>query len=432
MKVLVPNLIRQNAAGGEESNDGMPLRTIAASESTLAIPCLGSPLAGPDSAGRKAQADRSNWRGVQRILAQSLLVACLVPVLHGDGPDLAFDSLGNILAVMDGPNGIRLVESDGRISWLSDGAGKQITFEDSLTGIAVDPLAHDVYVSDFDEVFRVSPQGMVGLIAGNRKLARHVREMPNGGIATDVPLHDIVAIAFDSLADTLFVAEYNGRILAVRDGRIRLYVGAELIAGLHSADSGFGPPITDMELAPDGSLYVAARDRIWHVLPGGFEVLPIGLPEFGTHTSESGRRIVPSFPGLVGIAVQGERIYAATTTGEILRVESDGTIERFASGLIRVGRIEFAPSGNLYALSADPSELRVIEVGSDGMTSRIVPTSKPVDSLPQRRIIGGTQVAANGALISVVHIAIGDAFCTGSPSRWRHVRVRRTGSDQTR
>lgn len=344
----------------------------------------------------------------ERILIQVLMLVCLFTSALGSGLDFAVDGHGNYLVVSEESNLVHLVMADGRVSVFADPSGNPITFDEPLTGIAFDQQSATAYVSDFDEVFRVTAQGLVSPVAGNQSSARYGFDVASDGTATETPLYDVVALVFDTLSDTLFIAEYDGRILAVQSGRVRLYAG--------NGPQGYGgvTPIRDMAVAQDGSLYVLGRDRVWRVPTDGSPARPVGYREGGIDTLKSGPASGMPIPGLVSLTTRDNRIYVSTVRGEIFRFGPDEEIEEFGSGEVSATGIAFTPSGHLALLSGDPREFKLIELGRDGTVFRAFPKRKPEGGPPQRRIIGGGRVSRN-EFLEVVAVGLGDGrSCTGS------------------
>ena len=348
-----------------------------------------------------------------RILTWALLLVCALATARGNGLDLAVDGRGNYLVVGSESNHVLLARADGSVSPIKGPFGNPITFDDRPTAIAFDQYSSTAYVSDFDEVFSVTAQGLVSRVAGDGNLVWNSREAPSGGLATAVPLRDIVAMEFDTLSDTLFIAEYGGRILALQDDRIRLH------AGNHAQDGGviaFLPPVRDIALAHDGSLYVLGRDRVWHIPTGGSTDPPVGYREGNANQREYGLGSAMRIPGIVSVTTRDNTPYVSTVRGEVVQIAPDGSIETFGSGEVTTRRIEFAPSGLLALASGGPSEFKIVEVGQDGTVSRVLPQPKPADVLTPRRIIGGRRVSPYWEeMMAVVAVELGDGrSCTGS------------------
>ena len=344
-----------------------------------------------------------------RVLSWSLL-AFLALSPRTDASDLATDGRGGYLVVAEDSNTIRLVSPDGSISVLLEISGDPVEFEDRLTAVAVDAQSRDAYVSDYDEVFRVTSLGTVSVVAGNPNSGDYGIEPSSGRITTDSPLRDVVALAFDPLSDTLFIAEHSGRILALRDDHLRVYASADRtgpgLAGHAVANLRLGPPVRDMELGPDGSLFVLGREHVWRIPPGGDPIHAVGQGLDGTSPRSQ-------FPSLVSLAVWANDLYGGTAHGEIVRIEPDGTLRSFSSASGPAGRFAFTASGALALLTGDANDFAITEIGPDGSFARTLPHRKVADGPPARHIIGGTRVPAND-LLAVVVVATASGFCTGS------------------
>ena len=351
-------------------------------------------------------------------IAMAVLVgASAVSALHGDVADLAVDGQGNLLIVKDSSNSVLRVGTDGRLSSLLDASGEAISFPDRPTSIAFDEQARALYVSDFDEVYRIDSRGTRTVVAGNRHLPRSSIVTSEQHLATEFALRDVVASAFDTLADTLYIAEYDGRILALRDGRIRLYAGSEEPGAGHGeanpASRQFRASIRDIALASDGTLFVATPDRVWRVTPGGEVMPPFGNRGAENPSLESGGASENRIFGISGLAVRGDRLFVSTFGGEIIMIRPGGDTEVFASTDMLGGRVAFAPAGDLVMLSGGPAEFKIVRFDPAGNESRVTPSRKPAGGPPQRRIIGGSRVPRN-QLLAVAYVSTGQGHCTGS------------------
>ena len=339
------------------------------------------------------------------------LLACLALSPRTDASDLAADGRGGYLVVAEDTNTVRLVSPDGSISALSGISGAPVEFKDRLTAIAFDKKSRDAYVSDYDEVYRVTSLGTVSVVAGNPDSVDFRIDSPSGRIAMQSPLRDVIALSFDPLSDTLFIAEHSGRVLALSDDSLRVYAGADW-SGLRSSgptladNTRRNSPLRDMDLAPDGSLLVIAGDHIWRIPPGGSPIHAIGQSLDGT---------VPgaTFPGLVTLALWENVLYAGTAQGEILRIEPDGALHAVSSAKVPAGRFAFTGSGTLALLTGDDNDFAITEIGREGSFARTLSLRKRPGGPLARRIIGGTRVPANDLLAAVL-VSTGSGFCTGS------------------
>lgn len=350
--------------------------------------------------------------------ALALAGICVALPLVAGVPDLATDSRGNLLIVADTEKFVRVVGPDGRLSTLLGSSGERLSFDDGLTAIAIDPRSQAIFISDFDEIFRVTPHGEVAVVAGNPSLVDSGVVVREGQVPTEVALRDVVALAYDDISETLYAAEHGGRILAIQHGAISQHPRVELSAagrgGSMAGNPRFGPPVRDIALGPDGSLYVAERDRVWRIRSDRSTVVPVasGLPWAGTPLPKeiSGTQL----PSIFGLAILDEQLYASISGAEILRLGSDAKTEVYAPSQVSAGRLEFDASGRLFHLIGDPPALKVEEIRSDGSTSRLFPARKPTAGLEQRRIIGGTRVPRNELQAVVRMDTHNGGVCSGS------------------
>lgn len=366
----------------------------------------------------KSWSARSASRPVLRPRALALLAICIALPLAAGVPDLAVDSRGNLLIVADTEKFVRVVGADGRLSTLLGSSGERLSFDQGLTALAIDSRSQDTFVSDFDEIFRITAHGEVAVVAGNPSLVDSGVAVREGQVPTEVALRDIVALAYDSLSETLYAAEYGGRILAIQHGAIRQHPRVESSGtgrgGSMAGKPRFGLPIRDIALGLDGSLYVAAHDRVWNIHSDGVTVAPVASRLLGADTPLPKEISGPQLPSIFGLAALDEQLYASVSGAEILRIGPDGNTEVYASSQVSAGRIEFDGRGRLLHLFGDPDAFTVVEIRSDGSTSRLFPAKKPIADLEQRRIIGGTRVPRN-ELQAVVQVdkSRGGA-CSGS------------------
>ena len=381
-----------------------------------------------ESARTKAIHDRSSGI-VSRILAWTLLAAVLVPGLCADGPDLALGNQGDYLLVADRPNVIRKILFDGSVDVLRDTAGKPIIFENPLTAIAFDPQAGDTYVADFDQVYGISAGGALWAVAGNRRLDRSGFEAPGGQLATEFALRDVVSLALDSTTDTLYVGEYEGRILAIRDARIYHYAGngsdGRGMDNVHPTVTSFGGPVIDMAVGPDGSLYVAERIRVRRILPGGSQIGTVASNDHGHSVpgADSGDQAAP--PGfarrqLTGLAIRDGYLFVNTAREGMLRLDSTGNLSVFSAdnGRYRGGRMKFDSIGNIVVIKGKFNEISVAVIGQSGTEIRTIHAyydgTKDGDSFLSRREIQGGREVTRGDWPFVVRVIHADGSCTGS------------------
>lgn len=376
------------------------------------------PVSAGTSCGTKIWSGRPPSQPALRPWALALVGICIALPLVAGVPDLAIDSRGNLLIVTDTEKFVRVVGADGRLATLLGSSSERLSFDDGLTAIAIDPRSQAIFISDFDEVFRVTAHGEVAVVAGNPSLVDSGVVAPEGQVPTEVALRDVVALAYDALSETLYAAEYGGRILAIRHGAIRQHPRVELpAAGRGASMAGkprFGPPIRDIALGPDGSLYVAERDRVWRIRSDGAAVVPVASRLSQADTPLPKEISGTQLPSIFGLAILDEQLYASISGAEILRLGSDAKTEVYAPSQVSAGRLEFDASGRLLHLIGDPPALKVEAIRSDGSTATLFPAKKPTAGLKQRRIIGGTRVPRNELQAVVRMDTHGGGMCSGS------------------
>lgn len=119
--------------------------------------------------------------------------------------------------------------------------------------------------------------------------------------------------------------------------------GQELAGDAFEILSTSGVYTTDMETAPDGSVYFVNTwtRELWHVSPSGdVESFALDLADFGKGNVD------------VAVAVDQEGVvYLGMPTGEIVRLERDGSFSHYASLFTR--RMTFGEDNNLYAVTGE-------------------------------------------------------------------------------
>ena len=185
---------------------------------------------------------------------------------------IALDAKGNVLVSDRGPGAlwVRRVTPDGGISVLAGtgepgGSGEGVSATNapmqSPGSVAVDPRDDSVYVADSNQVRKIDSRGIVTTVAGSGQRGRESTQ-PDGIEATAFHLGDVVAIDLDPGTASLYVATGEGRIWRVVDNRIFHFAGTSHSARL-SLNGLAGPRtaalghISDIEVAPDGSLLMA-------------------------------------------------------------------------------------------------------------------------------------------------------------------------------
>ena len=334
---------------------------------------------------------RSAW-----MWAAAFLFTCA----QGAGLDFVSDRTGNLLLVEDRSQSVQVVESTGAGSILYGNTGGPVRFSDRLTAIAYDPDRRATYVSTESRVYRLSDRGEAFPIAGASMSGKHSPGPKVPWLDAGFRLHDVVALAFDSVSRDLIIAERGGRLLAAQAGRTRLLAQIKTIRTENPERDAHRPArqpnVLDVALAQSGEIYVLAGDAVWLVDPIS------GAPSLG-----------PQVSGLVSLAVVGRQLYGNTARGEIMRIGPDGHVGQVAStGLINA-KLRPNPSGHLVLLSKASVGFESAEVTPDGPIVRTILNPNADEVLPPRGIIGGTRVPI-GEFMSVAHIRGQAGTCTGT------------------
>ena len=364
--------------------------------------------------------------------------------LSGYIDDIAIDAQGNILVAVTDLYQVLKIAPDGQVSVFA-GTGRQRDYRDpggdggpavaaelhSAFSVTVDPLTNEVYIADHYLVRKVDSNGIITTVVGNGEWGDGVAR---GEFAVEFALGYLRRIEFDPGSGKLYIAQGNGRIWRVENGRIYHHAGSgEYGCGGDegpAAEAQFGHLI-DLAVSSEGSVYLADGDRrVYKVDPNGSTITAVmgnwrffgGVIPDGTPALRTGIRRPH------GLAVDSDnRLHFVGGHGAIYRLEEDGTLTLFSHlsdllGESGGGRMVFDPVGNL--ILADNT--RILEVSSDGRRVRTIVDleSDVVSALRsagpakselseyQRKIIGGREVAP-GEWPFVVWV---DAsyLCTGS------------------
>ena len=335
--------------------------------------------------------------------------------------DIAYDDRGNALVVDRGSNTIRAVSAAGSVDLVRDSSGLAISIG-GPTSIAFDRGTRSVYVSNFEGVRRIGQDGRVSLVVAAEAADGDGFEWPAGVPANEVRLDDIESLAVDESSGALYIGAYHGRIWVLRDGRLHRYAGSDA-EGMHLKAASIEGPVEDMVVGPDGSLYVAQRDRVRRIGPGSSSVFTAALPVPGAdRQAATGReqRLV------TGLAIREGHLYVNTDWHGVLRLDEGGRFEEFAFGddLLRGGRMEFAPNGSLGVLRGEFSQLRLRELGPAGDEVRAIATSAAAigiagggmgahPGVPRRDIVVGNSVPEEDWR-AVVLVGAPGSQCSGS------------------
>ena len=357
--------------------------------------------------------------------------------------DIAIDSQGNILVAVTDLYQVLKIAPDGTVSVFA-GTGRQkddrgpggdggpaVAAElRRASSVTVDPLTNEVYIADDFRIRKVDSNGIITTVVGYGEQGDGVA---GGEFAIEFALGWLRRIEFDPSSGKLYIAQQNGRIWRVENGRIYHHAGSGEDGcggdGGPAAEAQFGHLI-DLAVSSEGSVYLADWYflRIHKVDPSGSTITAVvgngrywGYPiPDGTPALRTGIR------QLHGLAFDFyNRLHFVGGDGLIYRLEQNGTLTLFSNGLdLEPGRMIFNPAGNLillsdrsyriYEVSADGRRVRtIVDLESDVVSAlRSAGPAKSELSEYQRKIIGGREVVP-GEWPFVVRV---DASlrCTGS------------------
>jgi hypothetical protein len=230
-----------------------------------------------DSAGNVYIADFGNNR--IRMVSSSGVITTVAgggAILGGDGPatgvrlvnptDLAVDANNNLYFAERGLDVIRKVTPDGTITTVA-GGGSSLGNGGPATSANLDPVGVTVdaggnlYIPDAsNQVFEVTPDGTIAIVAGNGSQSFS----GDGGPATGAALNGPSGVAVDA-AQNIYISDTgNNRIrLVTPDGTINTIAGNG-----SSAFSGDGGPALGAGLSPVG--LALGRGGVVYVGDNGF------------------------------------------------------------------------------------------------------------------------------------------------------------------
>ena len=295
---------------------------------------------------------------------------------------LARDPAGNLYVADSANKRIRRITPDGVIH----------TFLDGLTapaGLAFDGFTGNLYIADAGAhaVFVWKPDGTLTNLAGN-----HQGYSGDGGPAKAAQLNAPSAVAYDSLAGTLYIAdEGNNRVRKLTpDGVIQTLAKLQAPAGLA----------------------IDALGRLFASESGGGRVVIIQPSGTADSISNAGLWVNPR-----GLAIDsGGALYIADPgTQRITRVDPEGTVSLAAGN----GTADFKGDGNTGALAsfdtpsalvADPAGVVLVSDTGNNRVRSLTPDkgiAAPITAAPQlitavnaaSRMVGAV---AAGELIAIL------------------------------
>ena len=339
--------------------------------------------------------------------------------LSGDIDDIAIDAQGNILVAVTDFYQVLKIAPDGQVSVFA-GTGRQNDDRDPggdggpavaaelrrASSVTVDPLTNEVYIADDFRIRKVDSNGIITTVVGYGEQGDGVA---GGEFAIEFELGWLRRIEFDPGSGKLYIAQPNGRIWRVENGRIYHHAGSGEEGcggdGGPAAEAQFGYLI-DLAVSSEGSVYLADHSnyRIHKIDPNGSTITAVvGNGRYRTYPIPDGTLALRAGTrGLHGLAFDSaNRLHFVAGHGLIYRLEEDGTLTLFSHlsdllGESARGRMVFDPVGNL--ILADHT--RILEVSADGRRVRTIVDLESAPSSaqgsagpPQRKIIGGREVA---------------------------------------
>ena len=156
--------------------------------------------------------------------------------LSGAIDDIAIDSRGNILVAVKDFYQVLKIAPDGTVSVFA-GTGRQRDYRDPggdggpavaaelhrASSVTVDPLTNEVYIADHPRVRKVDSNGIITTVVGNGNWGDGVAR---GEFAVEFALGHLRRIEFDPGSGKLYIAQQNGRIWRVENGRIYHHAGS--------------------------------------------------------------------------------------------------------------------------------------------------------------------------------------------------------------
>ena len=323
--------------------------------------------------------------------------------------DLSIDNQGNAWIVSSETNSIELVESDGNTR-IMDYSSEDLIGLAGLTSIIFDAKTQAFFVSDFDQIFVINSIDITNRLTDadlseRDNIAKHLKEL-----WVDRPLFDIVSLAIDPHSRTLYIGQYSGNIFAlniediyensnVKTNNLKDRMISRQYATLETR-------IVDMDVAPNGSVFVAEKNRILQVFENPIEVITVVSDHENRHEFS-------------GIAFNDGRLHINTVQDGLFKLQADGTLTRPSPSKIhtRSGRLAFDQTNRAVMLSSDSDSTDIIMFKSDLQEVDLRQNIKTTNERVPRRIVGGNQVDSGQFLaVTFVETSVsnGISSCSGS------------------
>jgi NHL repeat len=210
-----------------------------------------------------------------------------------------------------------------------------------VQGLGVDADGN-VYIVDVynHRIRKVDTAGMISTVAGSGPNGGVSREMGgDGGSALEAKFANPAHVAIDSMGN-LFIADYSGRIRAVRGGTISTIAGGSDRFPAPSGDGGLAtdvPISTPLGVAVDksGNVFFATGNRIRKIDPKGILSTVVGSGAAGVF-GDGGPAISAQLNRPQGIAVDAEgNLYIADADNcRVRKVTPNGIISTVAGSTL--------------------------------------------------------------------------------------------------
>jgi sugar lactone lactonase YvrE len=326
-----------------------------------------------------------------------------VPEIHaafGLVGGAAFDSAGNLYVSDTFASNIRKIAADGTVSTFA-GTGQQLSSGDGGSAIQAGiqspgPISFGpdgaLYVLTGDKVRKITPDGIIHLVAGNGiPTSLATAAQGDGGPAVNATLNEPGGVAFDRQGNIYIADSTNARVRKVDKNGIITTVAGPAQPGVDYFNA--------VAVDPKGNLYVA-----WtHAPPGGISATVNRVNADGSLTRVAGNGQPCSAPSqflgnaapalqarlcaVVALSVDPNGLLdlSEATYSLVLRLAADGTIQQVAGNSaassvgdggpalaaslqggqgFSPGAVTFDPAGNMYIPEQSLNVIRKVTFAS--------------------------------------------------------------------
>ena len=310
---------------------------------------------------------------------------------------LATDNSGNVFVADQGNNKIRKISPEGIVSTVAgvgevfyatdvDGIGTLARFVNPV-GAAVDALGN-VYIADKTRVRKVTPQGMVSTLAGNKNIGSQ------DGTGVNAGFYEITGIAVDA-AGNVFVSDVtNHNIRKITPAGVVTTIAG--LAGNYGYADGNGlnarfKKPSALVLDASGNLYVTDQMNycIRKITPNG-DVTTFA----GTNISgyQDGNAADARFSECTGITIDKERNLYVVNGNRIRKITPQAEVSTFAGTALQGSANGVGTNANFYSpygICIDASgNLYVSQIGTDSHSIRKITPQAVVTTLAGTGIPG--------------------------------------------